>query len=708
MNERSSSKPPRALSAVAKVEKAVALHQRGDSAEAERLYRAVLKSDRRHFAALHGLGVICAQKGKFEESLALFYQALEQDPNSAAAHNNLGTVLQWCNRQAEAIGHYEQALALKPDYAEACNNLGNALRGFERHDEAMASYRKALDLNPDYAEAHYNLGKALQELGQPDEAVASYERAVALKPDYAAAYNNLGTVLHALGRLHEAVVPYEKALACNPDYAEAHNNLGAVLQALERSPEAVPHYERAIALKPDYAAAHNNLGSALQSLERHAEALACHEKALTLNPDYPDAHNDIANALGMLGRYEEAVPHYERALKLRPNYAEAYNNLGNALQSLGAAEQAIACYREALALRPDYWGVYSNLGNVFVSMNRHAEAIRFYTKALAIKPDYAQAQFNEGLARLVLGDFAEGWSKYEWRWLHRESGLRKPLLRQPMWVGDQDLTGKTILLYAEQGLGDTLQFVRYAPLVAQRGGRVVLHVQKPLAPLLAAMPGVDAVCVQGDKLPPVDCHCPLMSLPLMLGTRLETIPAEVPYLAAPEAALARWRKRLRGGSGLQVGLVWAGSTTHRNDRNRSLPLEMLRPLLDTPDVRFIALQKEFRAGDAEFLRAFRTMKLIGDQLADFADTAAAVTMLDLVITADTAVAHLAGALGKTVWILVPFSPDWRWLNGRSDSPWYPSARLFRQKAPGDWESVVAELHKAFKQHLRRSARARVA
>lgn len=708
MSEGGSSKLLRApLSTAEMVEKAVALYQRGRVVAAARLYRAVLKTNPDHFAALQGMGVISAQQGRLDEALRLFGEALAQDPNSATAHNNLATLLQMRNRNQEAIEHYERAVALKPDYAEAYSNFGNALRACNRHDEAMASYRKALELSPDYAEAHYNLGKALQELGRLDEAVASYERAGALKPGYAAAHNNLGTVLHALNRLNESVAAYEKALACNPDYAEAHNNLGAVLIALERPTEAIPHFERAVALKPGYAAAHNNLGTALQSLERHAEALPSHETALALNPDYPDAHNDLANALGALGRHAEGIAHYERAIELRPNYPEAFNNLGNALQSLGRLEEAIACYHKALALRPDYFGVYSNLGNIFVAMNRHAEAIALYTKALAIKPDFAQAQFNEGLARLVLGDFAEGWSKYEWRWLHRGSGLHKPDLRQPMWVGDQDLAGKTILLYAEQGFGDTLQFVRYVPMVARRGGRVVLHVQKPLASLLAAMPGVAAVCIQGDPLPPLDCHCPLMSLPLLLHTRFETIPAEVPYLAAPAKALARWRSRLRPGRGLQVGLVWAGSTTHRNDHNRSVPLDLLRPLLATPDVRFISLQKEIRARDAELLRSFRGVKLIGDQLTDFGDTAAVVSQLDLVITADTAVAHLAGALGKPVWIMVPFSPDWRWLVGRADSPWYPTARLFRQKATGDWRSVVTPLHKALKQRVRRSARAKL-
>ncbi|MGO8921223.1 MAG: tetratricopeptide repeat protein [Stellaceae bacterium] len=427
--------------------------------------------------------------------------------------------------------------------------------------------------------------------------------------------------------------------------------------------EAEPLFRALLVEDPDDFDGLHGLGIIRAQQGMPDEAIALISAALERDAASPHAHNNLANALQMRGRHAHAIEHYERALALKPDYVEAHRNLAAALRAL----------------------------------NRHAAAIARFEQAIALQPDDAEAHLNAALAHLALGDFAVGWREYEWRWRHGGGGFQKPAFAQPRWLGEGDLAGRTMLLYAEQGLGDTLQFARYVPLLAERGARIVLEVQDGVRALLSRLPGVVACCAQGEALPPFDYHSPLLSLPLALGTRLETIPAEVPYLAPPAATVARWRSRLRGTRGFKVGVVWAGSATHCNDRNRSVPLELLRGLLSGPGVRFLSLQKELRAGDAALLRSLAGLRLLGEELEDFTDTAAVISLLDLVITVDTAVAHLAGALGKKVWILLPFSPDWRWLLAREDSPWYPSARLFRQPATGDWASVLARVATALRQ-----------
>ncbi|MBV8654350.1 MAG: glycosyltransferase family protein, partial [Alphaproteobacteria bacterium] len=478
--------------------------------------------------------------------------------------------------------------------------------------------------------------------------------------------------------------------------AEIHNNCGIALHALRRDGEAIAHYEAAIALRPDFVEAHANRGVSLQAVGQPVEAIVCYERALTLRPDHPGALNNLGIALQSLGHAEEAKACFQRILAVHPEDTEARYNLGVALHVLDRPEEAVACYAAVIASRPDFAEAHHNLGAAFRALNRPAEALAAYAAALALAPDYAEAHWNDGLMRLATGDFETGWRKYEWRWRTERLGLTERHLPRRRWSGAEDLSGKTILLHAEQGLGDTLQFVRYAPLLAQRGARVVLEVLAPLQSLLAALPGI-SVLRQGAQLPAFDYHCPLLSLPLACGTTLASLAAETPYLAPPADRIALWRPRIESGPAPRIGIVWAGHPTHENDRNRSIPFALLRPLLgDTESAgpRFFALQKEPRESDKATLSAVPGLTLLGDRLADFADTAAAISLLDLVITVDTAVAHLAGALGKAVWILLPFAADWRWMLGRADSPWYPSARLFRQKAIGDWDSVVGDVRDA--------------
>ena len=377
---------------------------------------------------------------------------------------------------------------------------------------------------------------------------------------------------------------------------------------------------------------------------------------------------------------------YEQAIALRPDFAEGHYHLGSALERTERRDDAVAHYERAIALKPDYPQPHNNLGNVLRGLNRYEEAIAHFRQACAIKPDFGQAHWNEGAARLALGDFQTGWQKYEWR---RPLGVVRLRGPQPLWLGGGDLRGKTILLSAEQGLGDTLQFARYAPLVARQGARVVLDTQPELKSLLMSLPAVSAVYARGEPLPPIDWQTPILSLPYALGTTLETIPAEVPYLFPAREKLAEWRPLIEAGRGPAIGFKWRANET--TGSNKSIPLELLRPLMAIPGARCVALERDLLEGDARLLRELGDIAAPGARLRDFSDTAAVVSMLDLVISVDTSVAHLAGALAKPLWLALQFGADFRWLVDRTDCPWYPTARLFRQSSPRDWPGVVAEL-----------------
>jgi hypothetical protein len=403
-----------------------------------------------------------------------------------------------------------------------------------------------------------------------------------------------------------------------------------------------------------------------------------------------------------MGRQVEALESLERALALRPDHADALNNRGNTLDALDRLEEALASFDQAVLLKPGYAEAWNNRGNTLRRLNRLSDALASADRAVALSPDYADAHWNRGLTLLLGGDLVPGWAEYEWRFTIPSLGHQpRPFTHgSTRWRGEQDLAGKTILVYAEQGLGDTIQFCRYTSLLAARGARVVLEVQRPLRNLLAGLTGVEDLLTVGEQLPAFDLYCPLLSLPMAFKTDISTIPAPHRYLAADSAGVQLWRGRLAGfrneSISRRVGLVWAGNPNLGQDRHRSIPLESLL-CISRPGVQFCSLQKELRAGDREILAEHPEVLHFGDELGDFSDTAALIENLDLVISVDTAVAHLAGALGKPVWILHRVSPDFRWLLGREDSPWYPSARLFRQTRSGEWADVVDELSSALQQ-----------
>jgi Tfp pilus assembly protein PilF len=423
---------------------------------------------------------------------------------------------------------------------------------------------------------------------------------------------------------------------------------------------------------------------------RLIDALASYDRALALRPDHAETLSNRGNALKDLKRFAEALASYDGALAIRPDYAEAHYNRGITLKELKRLPEALASYDRAVAIRPDYAEAFNNRGDILNELRRFEEAFASYQKAQEIAPDYADAHWNEAVLRLLTGDLAAGWAKYEWRWKKPAVASRRRDFPQPQWDGVQSIADKTILLHAEQGHGDAIQFCRYVPQVAARGARVILRVAASLRKLMTSLAGVAQLVAVGEPLPAFDIHCPLLSLPHAFGTKLETIPAATPYLRAPADAVPACELRLGATRRPRIGVAWAGSRTHQNDRNRSIGLGTLLRFLDA-DATFVSLQKELRAGDEALLRGRDDIVHLGDGLNDFSDTAALMMNLDLMITVDTSLAHLAGALGMPVWILLPFAPDWRWLLDRDTSPWYPSARLFRQSRPDDWDEVIARV-----------------
>jgi tetratricopeptide (TPR) repeat protein len=521
-----------------------------------------------------------------------------------------------------------------------------------RLERAIEGYRQVLRSDPLQPEALHFLSVAEAQSGRHEAALASIGLVLRLQPDNATAFNHQGNILVGLDRHTEALMSYNRAIELDPTLVDAFYNRGGAFMTLGQHEQAVRSYESALALDPTHARAHNNLGNVRYDLGQFSEALAHHDQATRLDANFVDGWVNAANSLRRLGRYDEALERSARALERSPDHAEANSCHGATLAAIG----------------------------------RETEALQYYQRALALQPTLAEATWNEALALLSRGNFREGWPRYESRWKVKSLNLTRYGGDRAAWFGQESLQDKVILLHAEQGYGDSIQFCRYAPLVAKRGARVVLGVPSALRTLMSTLEGVEVVVAQ-VPIPQCDFHCPLLSLPLALGTELQTIPDAVPYLRADIANQAIWSKRLGPRVAPRIGLAWSGRPTHTNDANRSIPLHELLPLTQC-DVECVSLQKEIRDTDLAAFNALPTLHRAGEALVDFADAAALVAELDLVITVDTALAHLAGALGKPVWILLPYVADWRWLQERDDSPWYPTAKLFRQPAPKDWGSVI--------------------
>jgi tetratricopeptide (TPR) repeat protein len=549
----------------------------------------------------------------------------------------------------------------------------------------------------------FDIGQALEEAralhrrGALREAERLYERVLKAAPGHFDALNLLGAVKAQQGRLGEAQRLFAAATKAGPDLPQGWANLGQALHGLKRPAEALECLDRARALAPDDINILCQRAAVLLTLDRPNDVLADMQSVLSRAPQQFDAWMNYGTAQAALQRPEEALAAFDRALALAPGHPIIQYNRGVALLQLGRYAQAIAANDAALAAIPQHVNAWLNRGRALAQLNRHDEAIASYGEALALAKNHPDAHFNKALSLLARGDYAEGFADYEWRW--RRTGMPQLKSRgRPLWLGDYALANKTVLLHAEQGLGDTIQFARYAPLLAAQGAKVVLEVQPELKALVRNLEGITAVVARGEAPPPFDAHVPLGSLPLALKTTLSIVPANVPYLAADPAKVASWSSRLASSPPPRIAIAWSGNASHQNDRNRSIAFACLAPLLAAPAC-FLSIQRDVRPADAVALAGENRVLALGDALADFGETAALLMLCDLVIAVDTAAVHLAGALGRPVWVLLPFAADWRWGVSGESTPWYPTARLFRQSAPDDWDGVIASVAAALKDFI---------
>jgi tetratricopeptide (TPR) repeat protein len=685
-----------------------------------------------------GIGLI--RLGKHAEAIAAFSQAVRLKPEFPEAFNNWGNALAEQGLPEQAIDHFRKALSLHPAYPEGRNNLGLTLARLKRFDEAIAELKEALRLNPGYAEAAGNLGNLYRDLGRLEEAVACFRDAARLRPGHPEPRFQLALTLIRLDQLEEAIVCLHQCLLFQPDAPDVYHHLGMSLARRERFEEAAAAFRQAVRLKPDSPDYHNNLGNTLLRQHKTEEAIACFLKAVEVRPGYPLAHCNLGSAFLEQGKVEESIPHYLEAIRLRPDYVDAHFNLGNAQRKLNRPQEALGSYRRVLELQPDHLGARLNTGVAYSEEGKLDEAVQVYDEIIQRKPDFGEAYNCKGIARLhqrrsaealaefdhgtrlrgddaeihlnralcllLRGDYATGWQEYEWRWkLKRAAPRSHP---QPGWDG-APLPNGAVLLWGEQGMGDILQFVRYAPLVKERVGKVLLDCPGPLRGLLSSCPGIDALVGGDGPTPYAEAQAPLMSLPRIFGTKVNTIPASIPYLFVDAPLREQWRRKAVTGQGLKVGIAWQGNPLYSGDRYRSINLSEFRLLAQAPRVQLFSLQKG--KGAEQLLPLAQEMRIIdwGKEITgDYRDTAAAILSLDLIISVDTSVAHLAGALGVPVWVLLPFNNDWRWLEERDDSPWYPSVRLFRQESWGDWVGVFRRVAQALAEQTYRPVPRRVA
>jgi tetratricopeptide (TPR) repeat protein len=560
-------------------------------------------------------------------------------------------------------------------------------------ERALRLYRAVLSAEPTHFPAAHLLGALYLQLGRLDEAERQLRRALQIDPYAAEALNHLGQALRLLERFEDALDAYDRAIALRPNFAEAFCNRANVLRLMGRADAALASYDRAIAFRPNYADAFYNRGALLEALDRWDDAAASYENALALRPDFPEAWNNLGNVLRLVCRYDESLAAYDRAIALIPTYADALTNRGNVLRDLHRYAEALASHEQALALKPNLVEAFNNRGSVFRDMSRFDDAIRDYEHAIALAPGHIEARWSLGLTELLLGNWEAGWENYELRFRKRQNPSRRPGNPAPEWLGE-DLAGCHILVYGEQGFGDVIQFIRFVPVLRAGGAKVTVLTHRRLHRLLA-MPDVELVAAVTPDMA-FDFQIALMSIPRILGLRVDNIPAPESYLSADPRRSEIWRARL-GGHGFKVGLAWQGNPAGTIDNGRSLPLREFAPLAAIDRVRLISLQKNYGVEQLQTKPSGMTVEAPGHDFDDgpdaFVDTAAMMANLDLVITSDTSIAHLAGALGRPVWVVLKHVPDWRWLLGRSDSPWYPNARLFRQHAPGDWPSAIRDLER---------------
>ncbi|CAB3762005.1 hypothetical protein GQ57_09725 [Burkholderia sp. MSh2] len=697
-------------------------HHEGALQHAEHAYTELLTLAPEHPEALHLLGAVRFQQGRLIDAEPLMRRSIEHRPVPLALAN-YAAVLTGLGREHDALARLDEALAINPVHQRVLFQRAGLLGQLARYDDACKVYGRLLELTPGFADGYVKRSDMLRALGRHDEALADCDRSIALAGRSFDAMRGRGLALRELGRFRDAVDSYgyalaqtpgsaevlflrgvayldlhdhehaltdfNAAIAASPTFIDAIFNSSIALELLGRHDEALVRCDRVLALEPRHARALANRGNAASHLERHRDAADSYARALDAEPRSTGVLCNYASTLMRIERHDDARDMCDRALALDAGYVPAWFTRGRVQLETHRYEAALDDFVRVIDATPRDKLAHFHKGNALRALRQHAAARQAYADAIEIDPDYVLAHCMRAFLCLSIGDFEAGWAEYEWRWRDTQLDASRRTFAQPRWTYGMPLDGKTILLYPEQGLGDTLQFCRYVPLVKALGARVVLEAPVELKALFATLDGVDTLVARGEPLPPFDLHCPLLSLPLEFRTDLASIPAGVPYLAADSVRVAQWRERLGAATRPRIGLVWSGNPLHLNDRNRSMTLADLLPLFDDR-YEWISLQKVVRDEDRAVLDA-SAVRFVGDDLVDFADTAALTALMDGVVSVDTSVAHLAGALGRPLALMIPHTPDFRWLLERDDSPWYPSARLFRQPEGGQWAPVVERI-----------------
>ncbi len=712
---------------------AFSLHQQGQLSKAKLLYEAVLLNHPNHFDSLHLLGVIATQTGELNKAVELIEKAISLHQNNPSFFFNCANAQKELGQYDGAIKNYSKAILLNPRFEDAYLNQGNTFFAQNNFDAAINSFNQVIAFNPKNAQAFSNKGIVLQAKGQLLDALDCFKQSMLANPKFAEAYLNAGNIYRSLNRLSESIDNYQQAININPHYVEAFFNQGLALRADGQNDRATDTFNTLIALQPNMHQAHNNIGLILTEIYLHDEAILAFNKAIMLEPNHAEYYLNRGNIFKKKELYDLAILDYNEAILLNKNYPEAYTNRGLAYLATNKNEEALHDFNQAITLNPNFslaychlgiacldffkldlaeeylnqalnieesYDAYLNLAAIYYLKQDHAKALGLLDKTLELKPNYYKALHNKAFVLLSLGDYKQGWEYYEARWSH-EIFKMMPKFTAPLWLGKESLAGKTILLYSEQGLGDSIQFCRYTQILSDMGAKVILETDPPLVELFKTLKGVDQIISSKINLPPHDVRCPLMSLPLALNTSLDTIPLSEKYLHADPEKVNNWSVILGPKNKLRIGLVWAGGARPQKElalvnQRRNVSLKILSPLKDLP-VEFYSLQKG--AAPESELQALKDHGWGNTQISDltnlffdFSDTAAFIENLDLVITVDTSTAHVAAALGKPTWILSRFDGCFRWLLDRDDSPWYSAVKLYRQGSDYDWAPVVQKIH----------------
>jgi tetratricopeptide (TPR) repeat protein len=642
------------------------------------------------------------QQGQLSQAQSLLESYLKVQPRHLETLNALALVTMQTEQYEKAVEYLTKAISVKPKVAGLHNNLGNAYQQLGMLQEALGAYRKAIQIDPRFAQAFYNRGHVFQSLGDLENALDSFDKATTLQLEYADAHNSRGIVLQLLDRTQEALASYQEAIKCHPAHVKAHTNLGDLFSSLKQYDNALAHYDLALAHEPNYIKALSNKGVLLQQLNQFDLALESFNRILQSNPQSWEALSNSAVTLQKMRRLDDAVQKLIGAISINPNQASLYTNLGNILGELGRFNEALDQFDRAIAISPLDTATLINRGIVLQEMGDLSKSIAYFDRALKLEPENPEAHWSKAVSLLLSGELDLGWQEFEWRWQRQNALEQRAHSDKPLWLGDASLEDRTILLYGEQGLGDVLQFCRYASAIAKRGARVILEVPMPLLELCRTLEGVYQVIALGSVTElEIDYQCPLMSLPLALKTNLTNPPPTEPYLKIDPIKALFWKAKLGEEKQVRIGLVWSGGFRAELpelwgvNARRNIPLELLATL-NTSNVQFVSLQKGELA-QSELTRLQKNpcndffVTDFTNHFNDFSDTAAIIDNLDLIISVDTSTAHLGAALGKPVWMLNRFDSCWRWQRTGKETFWYPTMKIYRQHSWQDWSLALKEL-----------------